>query len=87
MYIKSMYSEKTTKFCEIFPLPLTTVHTVESNGKITQNFVTMSLFGNFCANIQPLLSATPFILPALLKKIVLTTFTYNLTYPVFIFAW
>ena len=30
--------------------------------------MSLQLFGNFCANIQPLLSATPFILPALLYE-------------------
>ena len=37
--IKFIYSEKATKFCEIFPLLLTTVRTVVSKGKISQNFV------------------------------------------------
>ena len=48
-----IYSEKTTKLCEIFPLLLTTVHTrethllylvhtVKSKGKISQNFVAFS---------------------------------------------
>ena len=32
--IKFIYSEKATKFCEIFPLLLTAVHTVKSEGKI-----------------------------------------------------
>ena len=34
-----MYSEKATKFCEIFPLLLTavsTLHTVKSKGKISK---------------------------------------------------
>ena len=34
--VKFIYSEKATRFCEIFPLLLTTVHTA---GKISQNFV------------------------------------------------
>ena len=42
-----MYSEKTTKFCEIIPLLLTTVHTVKSKGKISQNFVAFSEYMNF----------------------------------------
>ena len=42
-----IYSEKATKFCEIFPLLLTTVHTVKSNGKISQNFVAFSECMNF----------------------------------------
>ena len=40
--IKFIYSEKATKFWEIFPLLLTTVHTVKSKGKISQNFVAFS---------------------------------------------
>ena len=40
--VKFIYSEKATKFCEIFPLLLTTVHTVKSRGKISQNFVPFS---------------------------------------------
>ena len=34
--VKFIFSEKVTKFCEIFPLLLTTVHTVKSKGKISQ---------------------------------------------------
>ena len=45
--IKFIYSEKATKFCEIFPLLLTTVHTVKSKGKIFQNFVAFSEYMNF----------------------------------------
>ena len=41
------YYEKATKFCEIFPLLLTTVHTVKSKGKISQNFVVFSEYMNF----------------------------------------
>ena len=42
-----IYSEKATKFCEIFPL-LLTVHTVvKSKGKISQNFVAFSEYMNF----------------------------------------
>ena len=39
--VKFIYSEKATKFWEIFPLLLTTV-TVKSKGKISQNFVAFS---------------------------------------------
>ena len=43
-----IYSEKATKFGEIFPLLLTTVHTtVKSKGKISQNFVAFSEYMNF----------------------------------------
>jgi hypothetical protein len=45
--IKFIYSEKATKFCEIFPLLLTTVHTVKSSVKILQNFVAFSEYMNF----------------------------------------
>ena len=45
--VKFIYSEKATKFCEIFPLLLTTVHTVKSKGKISQNFVAFSEYMNF----------------------------------------
>ena len=45
--IKFIYSEKATKFCEIFPLLLTAVHTVKSKGKIFQNFVAFSEHMNF----------------------------------------
>ena len=42
-----IYSEKVTKFCEIFPLLFTTVHTVKSKRKISQNFVAFSEYMNF----------------------------------------
>ena len=45
--LKFIYSEKATKFWEIFPLHLTTVHTVKSKGKIWQNFVAFSEYMNF----------------------------------------
>ena len=45
--LKFIYSEKAAKFCEIFPLLLTTVHTVKSRGKILQNFVAFSEYMNF----------------------------------------
>ena len=38
---------KATKSCEIFPLILTTVHTVKSKGKISQNFSAFSEYMNF----------------------------------------
>ena len=44
---KFIYSEKATKFCEIFTLLLTTVHTVKSKVKISQNFVAFSEYMNF----------------------------------------
>ena len=45
--IKFIYSEKATKFCEIFTLLLTTVHTFKSKVKISQNFVAFSEYMNF----------------------------------------
>ena len=45
--LKFIYSEMGTKFCEIFPLILTTVHTVKSKWKISQNFVAFSECMNF----------------------------------------
>ena len=45
--VKFIYSEKATKFCEIFPLLLTTVHTVKSKGKISKNCVAFSEYMNF----------------------------------------
>ena len=46
-----IHSEKAKKFCKIFPLLLTTVHTVKSKGKISQNFVAFSEYMNFIVNI------------------------------------
>ena len=40
--VKFIYSEKTTKFCEIFPLLLTVCTVVKSKGKISQNFAAFS---------------------------------------------
>ena len=45
--LKFINSEKATKFCEIFTLLLTTVHTVKSKVKISQNFVAFSEYMNF----------------------------------------
>ena len=45
--LKFIYSEKATRFCEIFPLLLTTVHEDKSKGKISQNFVAFSEYMNF----------------------------------------
>ena len=48
LQVKFIYSEKVTKFCEIFPFLLTAVlHTVKSKGKISQNFVAFSEYMNF----------------------------------------
>ena len=45
--VKFISSEMATKFCEIFPLLLTTVRTVKCKGKILQNFVAFSEYMNF----------------------------------------
>jgi hypothetical protein len=45
--VKFIYSEKAAKFCEIFTFLLTTVHTVKSKVKISQNFVAFSEYMNF----------------------------------------
>ena len=45
--IKFIYSEKTTKFCEIFILLLSYVVPVKSKEKILQNFVAFSEYINF----------------------------------------
>ena len=47
MHLKFIYSEKATKFCEIFPLLLTVCTIVKSKGKISQNFVAFSEYMNF----------------------------------------
>ena len=49
--LEFIYSEKATKFCEIFPLLLSAVHTVKSKGKISQNFVAFSEYMNFKENL------------------------------------
>ena len=46
-YLKFIYSEKATKFCEIFPLHLTVCTVVKSKGKILQNVVAFSEYMNF----------------------------------------
>ena len=45
--LKSIYSEKAIKFCEISTLNWTTVHTVKSKVEILQNFVAFSEYMNF----------------------------------------
>ena len=45
--VKFIYTEKATKFCEIFPLLLTVCTVVKSKGKISQNFVAFSEYMNF----------------------------------------
>ena len=45
--LKFIYSEKATKFCEIFILLLSYVVTVKSKVNISQNFVAISEYMNF----------------------------------------
>ena len=45
--IKFIYSEKATKFCEIFLLLLNVCTVVKSKGKISQNFVAFPEYINF----------------------------------------
>ena len=45
--LKFIYSEKATKFCEIFTLLLSYVVPVKSKVKILQNFVAFSEYMNF----------------------------------------
>ena len=49
MYVKFIYSEKATKFCEIFTLLLSVV---KSKVKISQNFVAFSEYMNFINEIK-----------------------------------
>ena len=46
-YVKFIYSEKATKFCEIFTFLLSYVVPVKSKVKILQNFVAFSEYMNF----------------------------------------
>ena len=47
VFVKFIYSEKATKFCEIFTLLLSYVVSVKSKVKIFQNFVAFSEYMNF----------------------------------------
>ena len=46
-WLKFIYPEKATKFCEISTLLLSTVHTDKSKVEISQNFVAFSEYTNF----------------------------------------
>ena len=46
-FVKFVYSEKATKFCEISNLLLSIVHTDKSKVEISQNFVAFSEYMNF----------------------------------------
>ena len=45
--LKFIYSEKATKFCEIFTLLLTVCTVVKNKAKISQSFVAFSKYMNF----------------------------------------
>ena len=45
--LKFIYSEKATKFCEIFTLHLSYVMPIKSKVKVSQNFVAFSEYMNF----------------------------------------
>ena len=49
-FLKYMYSEKATKFCEILTLLLTVCAVVKSKVMISQNFVAFSEYMNFNLN-------------------------------------
>ena len=53
VFLKFIYSEKATKFCEIFPLLLSYVVPVKSKWKISQNFVAFSEYMNFSTANPP----------------------------------
>ena len=46
-FVKFIYTEKTTKFCEISTVDLSYVVPVKSTVKISQNFVAFSEYMNF----------------------------------------
>ena len=47
LVVKFIYSEKATKFCEIFPFILSYLVPVKIKVKISQNFVAFSEYMNF----------------------------------------
>ena len=49
--LKFIHSEKATKISETFPLLLTTVHTIKSKVKISQNGVAFSECMNFIETV------------------------------------
>ena len=50
--LKFIYSEKATKFCEIFTLLLSYAVPVKSKEKISQNFVPFSEYMNFTNSLH-----------------------------------
>ena len=55
-YVKFIYSEKATKFYEIFTLLLSHVVPVKSKVKIFQNFVAFSEYVNFVVQAKNMVS-------------------------------
>ena len=51
-FVKFIYSEKATKFCEIFTLFLSYVVPVKSKVKISQKYVAISEYMNFTATYK-----------------------------------
>ena len=51
-FLKFIYSEKATKFCEIFTLLLSYVMLVKSKLKISQNLAAFSEYMNFTTAVQ-----------------------------------
>ena len=54
--MKLLYSEKATKFCEIFTLLFTVCTVVKSKVKFSQNFVTFSEYMNFTVDAAIILA-------------------------------
>ena len=79
MLVKFIYSEKATKFCEIFPLLFTVCTVVKSKRKISQNFVAFSEYMNFI-NVRLLYKIIIFLLTASYASIVVkgTFFCHSL---------
>ena len=57
-YLKFIYSEKATKFCEISTLDLSYVVTVKSTVEIWQNFVAFSEYMNFTQFVREIVPVT-----------------------------
>ena len=53
LVLKFIYSEKATKFGEIFPLLLTVCTVLKSKGKISQNFVAFFIKKREKKNMYP----------------------------------
>ena len=61
--VKFVYSEKATKFCEIFTLLLSTIHTDKIKVEISHNFVAFSKYMNFnssLSSVYPLIQVKKF---------------------------